>query len=116
MFYPQETGPNFNALTLQIFDKEIAQDFKNNQIHEFNQMFWIFNFFATVNLIQEILSHITGTSDFFFLVNAIFQSTMFGLVWPLTNRRSKLLATFIVFPYGLYYYIMDGLAFARPPG
>ena len=116
MFYPQETGPSFNALTLQIFDKEIAQDFKNNQIHEFNQMFWIFNFFATVNLIQEILSHITGTSDFFFLVNAIFQSTMFGVVWPLTNRRSKLLATFIVFPYGLYYYIMDGLAFARPPG
>ena len=31
--YQQETGPNFNALTLQIFDKNIARDFKNNQIH-----------------------------------------------------------------------------------
>lgn len=114
--YQQETGPNFNALTLQIFDKNIARDFKNNQIHEYNQMFWIFNFFATVNLIQEILSYSTGTSELFFLVNALFQSTMFGLVWPLVNIRSKTLATFIVFPYGLYYYIMDGLAFARPQG
>jgi hypothetical protein len=79
-------------------------------------MFWIFNFFATVNLVQEALSFIGGSSELFFFVNAIFQSVVFGVVWPLLNRRFKGLATMIVIPYGLYYYIMDGLAFVRPQG
>lgn len=70
--YLKETGPLFNSITLKIYDSKVAQEFKNNQIHEFNQMFWIFNFFATVNLFQEGLSYIRKSSELFFLVNAIF--------------------------------------------
>ena len=68
--YLKETGPLFNSITLKIYDSKVAQEL--NQIHEFNQMFWLFNFFATVNLIQEGLSYIRKSSELFFLVNAIF--------------------------------------------
>lgn len=68
----KETGPLFNSISLKIYDSKVAQEFKNNQVHEFNQMFWIFNFFATVNLIQEGLSYMRRSSELFFFVNAIF--------------------------------------------
>ena len=45
------------------------------------------------------------------MVNAVFQAFILGIAWPLLNLRSKELATWIVVPYGLYYFVMDAIAF-----
>jgi hypothetical protein len=34
------------------------------------------------------------------------------IAWPLLNLRSRELATWIVVPYGLYYFVMDAIAFS----
>ena len=41
----------------------------------------------------------------------MFQAFILGIAWPLLNLRSKELATWIVVPYGLYYFVMDAIAF-----
>ena len=40
---------------------------------------------------------------------------LLGIVWPIIGLRSKVLATYIVIPYGIYYYVMDFIAFKGHP-
>ncbi len=70
--YDPETGDIINPFTLSISDPEIAAAVRNNFVIEFNKLYLFACVVATVNLLQQIVTYIQGTSDLFFLVNASF--------------------------------------------